>query len=251
MFLTTAQDPIYSLAVQRAQALDRIAIPGTEVKEQDSLLRLAALPEKDQRAAIRDYIRKLERMMADSTFRAQNGLNNNNNNVALNNMGNNQGTQSWYFANPNLIKRGENDFKQRWGNRPLKDNWRRSGFSASGLDADGENEDANASAADNLPDEDSLFAAIPHTPEQLKKAQDRVQEGLFDLGKAYYTFLEDYGNASKTFDTLDRRFPDHKHQAEVLYTRYLMAMRQNQPAVAQQYNTTLQSASRIRTGPGC
>lgn len=242
MFLTVAQDPVYSLAIQRAQALDRIAIPGTEVKQQDSLLHLASLPEKEQRAAIRDYIRSLERMMADSTFRAQNGLNNNNSsNMAMNTLGNNQGTQTWYFANTNLMKSGENDFKQRWGNRPLKDNWRRSGFSASGFDADAEDPAGNVTASDNLPDEDSLYAAIPHTPDQVKKAQDRVEEGLFNLGKAYYTHLEDYGNATKTFDTLDRRFPDNKHQAEVLYTRYLMAMRQNQPAVAQQYNTTLQS----------
>jgi hypothetical protein len=243
MFLTIAQDPVYSLALQRAQALDRIAIPGTQVKEQDSLLRLASLSEKEQRGAIRDHIRNLERLMADSTFRAQNGLNgnNNNNNTVLNNMNNNQGTLTWYFANPNLIKSGENDFKQRWGNRPLKDNWRRSGFSSSGFEADAEDAGSNVTATDNLPDEDSLYAAIPHTPAELQKAKDRIEEGLFDLGKAYYTYLEDYGNAGKTFDTLDRRFPDNKHQAEVLYTRYLMAMRQNQPAVAEQYNTTLQS----------
>ncbi|RYZ88362.1 MAG: hypothetical protein EOO68_26565, partial [Moraxellaceae bacterium] len=61
------------------------------------------------------------------------------------------------------------------------------------------------------------------------------------LGKAYYTFLEDYGKASATFDTLDRRYPANSHQAEVLYTRYLMGMRQNQPGPAAEYNATLQS----------
>ncbi|WP_162902748.1 type IX secretion system periplasmic lipoprotein PorW/SprE [Taibaiella koreensis] len=235
MFLTPAQDPVYSLARQRAAALDRVAIPGTEVKEQDSLIRLAAMSEKEQRNVIRDYIRDLERKMRDSAFRAANG---NTGAMAGNNMMNNQGNQAWYFANPNLMRQGENDFKQKWGNRTLKDNWRRSSASSDFASEDNGQQESETS---NLPDEDSLYAAIPHSPEALKKANERVKEGLFGLGKAYYTYLEDYGKATATFDTLDRRFPAHNHQAEVLYTRYLMSLRLNQPSVAAQYNAQLQS----------
>lgn len=236
MLLTVAQDPVYTIARQRAQALDRVAVPGNEVKEQDSLLRLASLSEKEQRQAIREYLRNMERQMRDSAYRAQvsAGSDLNSNNM------NNQGNQSWYFANPNLMKQGENEFKRKWGNRPLKDNWRRSSSSSNDF-ASGSNDNDQANDQSELPDEDSLYAAIPHSPEQLQKANDRLREGLFNLGKAYYTFLEDYGKASSTFDTLDRRFPDHNHQAEVLYTRYLMSLRQNQPSVATQYNNQLQS----------
>jgi hypothetical protein len=237
MFLTVAQDPVYSIARQRAQALDRIAVPGNEVKVQDSLLHLASMTEKEQRAVIRKYIRDLEKMMLDSAYMARNA--GAANQPAGNTFGNNSGNQAWYFANPNLMKRGENEFKQKWGNRPLKDNWRRS--SSSSLDfatTEGQDEEATAS---NLPDEDSLYAAIPHTPEQMKQAQDKLREGLFNLGKGYYTYLEDYPKATATFDTLDKRYPDHDHQAEVLYTRYLINMRQNQPSVAAGYNTQLQS----------
>jgi outer membrane protein assembly factor BamD (BamD/ComL family) len=237
MFLTTAQDPVYSLAKQRAQALDRVAIPGNEVKEQDSLIHMASLSEKEQRGIIRDYIRDLERRLSDSAFMAQNGPVNN---VAAN-MNNNQGTQTWYFANPNLMKQGQNDFKQRWGNRPLKDNWRRSSASSNDFASTPDQEEGGNGITNNLPDEDSLYAAIPHTPEQLQKANDRVREGLFSLGKAYYTYLEDYGKATSTFDTLDKRYPGHTHQAEELYMRYLINMRQNQPTAAAQYNTQLQS----------
>lgn len=237
MFLTTAQDPVYSLARQRSLALDKVAVPGNEVKEQDSLLRLAAMSEKDQRALIRDYIRDLERKMQDSSFRAQNAPANN----TLNSNFNNQGTQTWYFANPNLMKQGQNDFKQKWGNRPLKDNWRRSAAGSNDFDETGNTDQEQEQADSNLPNEDSLYAAIPHSPEQLQKSTNKIREGLFNLGKAYYTFLEDYGKATATFDTLERRYPDHKHQAEVLYTRYLIHMRQNQPGVAAQYNEQLQS----------
>lgn len=236
MFLTTAQDPVYSLAKQRAQALDRVAIPGNDVKEQDSLLRLAAMPEKEQRGVIRDYLRDLERKMRDSSFMAQNSPANNTSNTF-----NQQATQTWYFANPNLMKQGQNDFKQRWGSRPLKDNWRRSAASSNDFASGNAGADNENSETSNLPDEDSLYAAIPHTPEQLQSANNKVREGLFNLGKAYYTYLEDYGKATATFDTLDRRYPDHTHQAEELYTRYLINMRQNQSGPAAMYNAQLQS----------
>lgn len=236
LFLTSAQDPIYSLARQRALALDQVAIPGNMVKEQDSLLRLSALSEKEQRNAIRDYIRDLERKMRDSAYMAKNGPVNSINTNTINQ----QGNQAWYFANPNLMKQGENEFKMRWGNRPLKDNWRRSNSSSNDFTS-GNTDQVEEPENDNLPDEDSLYAAIPHTPEAIKKAGDRLKDALFMLGKAYYTHLEDYNKAVATFDTLDKRFPGHDHEAEILYTRYLIHMRQNEPSAAAQYNNKLQS----------
>lgn len=234
MLLTPQQDPVYSIARQRAQALDRVAVPGLEVRTQDSLLRLASLSEKEQRQIIRDHIRDLERKLRDSAYLAQ--VNASGNAGSINNTGN----QAWYFANPNLMRQGENEFKQRWGNRPLRDNWRRSSSSSGSLASGNSGEDADEAGRSGIPDEDSLYAAIPHTTEQLQQANLRLQNGLFALGKAYYTFLEDYGKASATFDTLDRKYPEHKHQAEVLYTRYLMSLRQNQPSVADGYNKQLQ-----------
>src|SRR5690606_36004552 len=63
----------------------------------------------------------------------------------------------------------------------------------------------------------------------------------FQLGKGYYTYLKDYQNTLSTFDTLLRRFPQTEHQDEILYTRYLIAMRQNKTADAQQLAQTLTS----------
>jgi tetratricopeptide (TPR) repeat protein len=234
--LTADQDPVFSLAKQRAAALDRVSGPGTLVREQDSLLHLASLSEKEQRAVIRDYIRAQERLMRDSAYRAS--MANNAGAMPDNNMNNQGAAQSWYFANPNLMRKGERDFKQRWGNRQLKDNWRRS--AASSMDF-GSNEPEEVAEADSgLPDEDSLFAAIPNTPDARKKVEDILRKSLFNLGKGYYSHLEDYPQALATFDTLDRRFPDHEFGAEVLYTRYLIKMRQNKPAEASALNGRLQ-----------
>src|SRR5690606_2223118 len=120
--------------------------------------------------------------------------------------------------------------------RKLADNWRRSMI---GMSFDGDiASDNSESPTDNLPNEDSLYAAIPHTPEAIDSVRRALREAYFQLGKGYYTYLEDYQNTLSTFDTLLRRFPQTEHQDEILYTRYLIAMRQNKTADAQQLAQT-------------
>jgi tetratricopeptide (TPR) repeat protein len=240
MLLTVAEDPEYSLAKKRAQALDMLAVPGNIVKTEDSLIRMAALPEKDQRKIIHDYVKNLERHMRDSIALAQNSGNQNNNASVFNNNAN--APITWYFANPNLMTQGQNDFKQKWGGRALKDNWRISS-STSGIgnnNATEEDEPAQDPDALNLPNEDTLYAAIPHTPKDLERANALLAQGYFDLGKAYYNSLEDYDKSIGTFDLLNTKYPDSKNNAEVIYTRYLIAMRKNDPSKAAAYNKELQ-----------
>jgi tetratricopeptide (TPR) repeat protein len=241
MFLTADQNPVYDQAKTRSVALSQIAGPAAVVAAQDSLLHLASLSEKEQRGIIKDYLKALRKHLSDSLFLAENGGNKAPSTIA--NPLQNQGGQSWYFSNPVLVQKGLNEFKQKWGDRKLADNWRRSsGLSAfAGANNAGETDDAASNdPLRNLPDEDSLYAAIPHTPEALQAARETLAEGLFLLGKGYYTYLEDFDNALSTFDTLDLKFPGNKHQAEVLYDRYLMSMRRNEKNKAQQYNNKLQ-----------
>jgi len=236
MFLTVADEPAYSDAKQKSLSLDRIALPAREVQKQDSLLRLSALSEKEQRSNARRYIRELERMMSDSAYMAQNTPLTFDNG----NSGGGSGGQ-WYFANATLIQQGSNEFKMKWGNRTLKDNWNRSAGGGS-FDEDAESEVSEEERIRSmLPDEDSLIAAIPHTPEQVQQANNKLKEAYYQLGKAYYSFVQDYAKAAETYDSLERRYPDNEHSAEVLYHKYLMAMKLNKSGEAQQYNTILQT----------
>lgn len=241
MMLSVADDPIYSLAKKRAQALDQVAIPGNLVRKEDSLLRLALLPEKDQRKVIHDYVKNLERHLRDSIYQAQNSTNTNNQPNAFNNS---NAPVTWYFANPNLMTQGQNDFKQKWGARTLKDNWRISSGNNGGNNSSSNNNDDEANQQDpdalNLPNEDSLYAAIPHTPKDVEAANALLEQGYFDLGKAYYNSLEDYERAMATFDTLDTRYPGSKTKPEEIYTRYLISLRKNDATKAAAYNKELQ-----------
>ncbi len=151
------------------------------------------------------------------------------------------------------MQQGFNDFKRKWGNRPNVDNWRRTsalGFTSSnngGKDKEGQTdeeaaEEANALALDEngLPTEAALLALIPATPETKEQTKLRIERAYVDLGNAYMRLLEDYVRAKEALDTLDTKFPTHPHGAEVLYMRYVIALRQNKLADAQRYSTELQ-----------
>src|SRR5690606_18573137 len=114
------------------------------------------------RSNARRYIRELEQRRRDSIFRAQNaGLN-----AALQNVSSEQAIANWYFANPTLMQQGLNEFKRKWGNRTLQDNWRRSsagGFAQQGNKDDQEFNEDSGLDENGFPTEEVLLAAIPNT----------------------------------------------------------------------------------------
>lgn len=235
-------DPAIQLAARRAKTLNELVGPSRTIRTSDSLLALSALSEKDQRAVVRRYIRGLQAAREDSAFRAENptaGA------VAFNAMGNGSGGNEsagddWYFANATLMQQGAADFKRKWGNRPLADNWRRASSAAGGFAGarsgtvdPGEPEQTEGFDGDGLPTEESLLAAIPNSAAQQEATRSRLRRAYVDMGTAYIQNLEDYSRATSTLDTLDRRFKNHEHGAETLYLRYLAALRQNNISGAQ------------------
>lgn len=242
-------DSVIVNAIRRSAVLVEVTRPLNTIHDNDSLLNLSTLSDRDQRLAARAYIRKLEQAKADSAFRAENaGVNN-----ALQNsntdMSQNSGGSytNWYFSNPVLMQQGVNDFKRKWGNRPLADNWRRSAAGGA-ITNSGNNNNNNAPTDDDgnavfdengLPTEESLLAYIPATEEKKDQLQTGTRRAYVDLATAYIKDLEDYPPAIRTLDTLDTRYPDHEHKAEVLYLRYLTALRQNRLPDAQKYSAAL------------
>lgn len=239
-----AEDPDVKTAITRSRVLTEITGPARIIHTEDSLLVLSALNEKDQRAAVRRYIRKLEQQRADSIFRAEN---------ATAGMGNTEAASdnnfaAWYFSNPVLMQQGVNDFKRKWGNRPLADNWRRSSAAGFGNNTNAVvNNTNNAAGAGNdtdldengLPTEESLLAAIPNTPEQQDLSRQRIQKAYIEMGNTYIRQLGDYPGGLHTLDTLDKRFANHGHKAQALYLRYLAALHSNELDKAQQYSNEL------------
>lgn len=238
-------DSSVTLAARRVQLVDKIAGPARVGAQEDSLLRLAAMSEKEQRAAVRRYIKQLEQRRADSIYRAEN--------AGLAGLGQNDGSQanlmSWYFNNPTLMQQGVTEFKRKWGSRPAVDNWRRasavaaaSGNNTPAANTAGTGTDANANVGldeNGLPTEEALMAYIPTKPEDKAIAVNALQRSYVDMSNAYLRQFEDYTRAAAMLDTLDKRWSTNPYQAEATYIRYLIALRRNNLNEAQQFSELL------------
>ena len=227
--------------ISRAKTLNDIVAPATVIHDEDSLLALSLLSKKDQLAAVRRYLKYLEQNRDDSVTAAENAI--------LNSFSTPEsGAESpsdygsWYFSNPSLVQQGSSDFKRKWGNRTLTDNWRRSAGNAFNNSSNDEVQETDASdekGANGLPSEKSLLAKIPNTPDQKIRAEQAEQKAYIQLAKAYYNLFDDYGNAIATLDKLDEKVPDHDQKLDDLYLRYQIAIKQGKLEIAQKYANTI------------
>ena len=231
------KDNAIANATQRSKGLKEISVPAGVIHDQDSLMALAQLSRKEQLAVVRKYIRDLEQRQEDSIANAENaGLNSL---VPIDPAAPDGGeSQTWYFTNATAMQQGSADFKKKWGNRPLTDNWRRTaGATAAGNSSQADEGIGGKLATDEngLPTEESLMEKIPNLPAQKELSIKVEQRAYILLAKAYFRQLEDYKMANSTLDTLDMRYPDHSQKEEELYLRYQVAMKQNDLDKAQKY----------------
>ena len=232
------KDKDVAASMQRSKGLEEIAAPAKVIHDQDSLMALSALSKKEQLAAVRKYLRMLEEREEDSIANA-----NTSSVIALTpetDEGASTETGTWYFGNPALMEQGSTDFKKKWGNRPLTDNWRRAAaIAASSSSSDEEEEDLAGGKNSGMPTEESLLAKIPNTQPQKDLSAKVEQRAYIVLAKAYMKNLEDYNQANLTLDTLDLRFPNTNQKEEELYLRYQIAIKQNKLDKAQMYSEQL------------
>ncbi len=196
------------------------------IERQDSLQRIAMMPE-DQR---KDFIKKLVREL-----RKQQGLKD----EGVSNAGPGFTTPTiptlfpsgepkgeWYFYNAAFRSRGQADFKSRWGNRPNTDNWRRGATIIAGAQKNNnqqpganKTQNPNQAGAGEITYE-GLYANLPLTPEQLQRSNDSIQVALYTSGKLYIQEIEDCTAGTETLEQLRNHFPKFDKMDEVLFDLY-------------------------------
>lgn len=207
----------------RKNALSILASSLETIARQDSMQRVANMPEEERR----DYVRRLARQM-----RRQQGLKDENTATVnplttqpptnLFGTGNQRG--EWYFYNDNSRTRGLAEFKAKWGNRPNVDNWRRSGTIAAGTQILTRLPGANSISGQNEEGGEitfeGLYGRLPLTPEMLQASNDSIREALYLAGKTYVHSIENCTAGTATFEQLRERFPDFDRMDEVLFNLY-------------------------------
>jgi outer membrane protein assembly factor BamD (BamD/ComL family) len=212
---------------KKKETLSKLVLQTDILDRQDSLQRIAALPEEERK----DFVKKLLK-----TLRKRAGLKETDTRITAGSgmapstdiFASQSSKGEWYFYNNALKTRGAAEFKSRWGNRPNVDNWRRiqavtNQINNRPVNNGNNNNPDNNSQTIPQPQEltfDNLYANLPLTEDQLKISNDSIQNALYQLGKIYAEGLEDCDGVINTYEQLKNKFPDFSKMDEVLFHLY-------------------------------
>jgi tetratricopeptide (TPR) repeat protein len=209
----------------RKAMLTKLVSYNSTITKQDSLLRIASMPEDERTAYINKLVKHLlkEQGLSDATITAGNSLANNN---TADLFASSAQKGEWYFYNSNLKTRGAAQFKQVWGNRPNADNWRRFSNVSQQLVARVPNDNRGnitndaTPAVNNVPSLENLLSTLPLTEEQKTVSNDSISNALFGLGTVLLNEAEDYLSAIEAYEKLRSNYPSYANMSEVLFNLY-------------------------------
>ncbi len=237
------QSANYELIRKKSSNLSLLASRLTTISEQDTLQMLASLPEAERKTRIGILARQQAQKSISSDGTIQNNIFYSNTQPFEN-----KRDGKFYFNNTTALSQGLSDFKRRWGNRKLEDNWRRSLRSSADIanatsaepDFPGimipENPDQVAITPQNL---ESRFADnIPLTADQKAASDQKIESAYYDIANYYREVLGDSPKAIRNYEILIGRFPESSFKLPVYYNLYRLYADIN-PEKSQQYKNIL------------
>ncbi len=206
----------------RKTMLGNLATNFEIAERQDSLQRIAALPENERK----DFVKKLAKELRKKQGLKEESVSAGPAFVIPTLFPVVEPKGEWYFYNTASKTRGLASFKTKWGSRPNIDNWRRSAtINGALLNNQQQPGNINNTQGNNQTvaggiTYDDLYANLPLSGEQLKKSNDSLQTALFALGKIYVQEIEDCKAGTETLEDLRSRFPEFEKMDEVLFNLY-------------------------------
>lgn len=235
-------------------------------QKNDSILNLVALSDGGRRQYFEDYIAKLkiadekaaaeEKKRQEIAERLGNPGNSGGNDVASRDIKQNNnpvggkdesrspiappdqnfgpkptsGSATFYFYNPTTVSYGKNEFRKKWGQRALQDNWRLSAGQSKTVE---EVADEEAVADQKAPDQKEIEKPVEpkYTPEfyisQLPKEQKEIDELVKDRNFAYYQLgliykekFKEYQLAANKLEQLLKNNPEERLVLPSMYHLY-------------------------------
>ena len=234
---------------QRKDALSGVVAKLQTIRVEDSLQKVAAMPEADREKYVKAAARRLRK---ERGLKGTDSLNTNTNNPFANKtttdiFSGNEGKGDWYFDNNSLKSKGFTAFRNNWGSRPNADNWRRMADITAQFKVP-EPAKVNEAGADGRVNDienpedisyEGLMKNLPLTPGAVQVSNDSIQSALFGLGRAFKDQFEDYAEAIKNYEALLNRFPDTRYREEAVFDLHYCYTKLNLPVKAKQYREIL------------
>ncbi len=215
--------PNRQVLLSRQRVLTSLVENLNTITRWDSLLALSGLSKEELDSKIEGWItayktekkRKEEEAKIQQAILARNASMNNFNQL-------NRNASNFYFSNPNTVQSGRLEFKRKWGDRELEDNWRLREKQEIGLEddiiADNTSENDSSSLAEKptikdpgyTPDMREYYTKdIPFSQGAKDSANAQIADALLEAGYIFFQGINNITRSLETFMDLITRYPNH------------------------------------------
>ena len=232
--------PMFNAAQLRSKKLDRLALNMREYQRLDSLLKMSEMSEADLNKLIDKKIALLteqqNKVQEEANTQRQYMMNQNNLTLNSNQSG------SWYFYNQSTLAFGAAEFKMRWGQRKLEDNWRRKNKGTLDQIAEEKKEEEKKKEEKTSPlTRDYYLKNIPKSAADKQKYIDQKQTTLIEVAEAYRADVEEPQEAIETLNGLMSEKLTEANELKAFSTYYQSYLAINDMAGAQRYKELISS----------
>ncbi len=244
----------YDSIMNISQTLNELVMHLTSVRDQDSLLRVAAMDSVTRNAFIdkiianvieQERLQEEQRQYEEQLAMMGSAVGES----TANTFDKGGGEGAWYFYNQATLSRGYTEFTKKWGMRKLEDNWRindkrsiSQAIAENGGDV-GQEEGIkmqNDSVKSYTNHERGYYMTdLPFTEEQKAVCHEQIATGLYNIGFIYMDKLSDYPRSIESYESLVTRYPGNENELPSWYALYRMYKENNNTEKANEYKTQI------------
>lgn len=149
--------------------------------------------------------------------------------------------EGFYFDDPQQIALGRIAFRQRWGSRPLTDDWNRSlrALSIASITPSTTEEASTpeATSPESVRSREAYLRSLPLTPKAREVLTDTLASALFHMASILEDSLGRLDEASALYTRLLKDFPHFTEREEVAYRQIRLALRRGRDTEADALRT--------------
>lgn len=221
--------PDYQELRTKTQNLDALVTELKVIRNEDSLQKVASMSATERDAFIAGIIDKIvkaesEGKRSEYSDRYNIGQYYENERRFEDNI-NQEG--KWYFYNQAALTFGRTEFRRRWGERKLEDNWRRSNKTVVNAqlftntqEENGQKKPDTVKAVNDYKKPEFYLKNLPLSDSLLAVSNQKVADAYFNSGRIFSDRFGDPASSTISYESLMKRFPDHELVPEALYELY-------------------------------
>ncbi len=229
VYFLDQKHPDYISLKAKSQSLNSLVSQLIVIQTQDSLQKVARMKEPERNAMISNIIAKIvkeesEGKRTDYADRSNLGQFYENERRF---QGNIDQEGKWYFYNQAALTFGRTEFRRRWGDRKLEDNWRRANKTkvnpsqlVAGADETLQKSSDTSKAVLDYKKPEFYLSNLPLNDSLIAVSNEKIANALLNAGKAYSEKILDQAKATESFESLITRFPKNELVPEALYNLY-------------------------------